>query len=65
MSEMNDTNVWLASLQTAADVAEEAYTSLRNSWPGQRPKWLRQHWHQLPTDFRVLLINIAERAGMK
>lgn len=61
MTELDD---WLKSLNSAEDVAEEAYTSLRNSWPGDKPKWLRQPWHLLPQAFRGLLVTIAERASL-
>jgi hypothetical protein len=60
--ERDELDEWIDSLATAETAAEEAYTSLRNSWPGTKPKWLRIPWHQLPSDFRGLLVSIAARA---
>lgn len=60
----DDIDVWLESLNSADDVAEECYTSMRNSWPGTKPKWMRNPWNQLPTDLRGLLVKIAERAAL-
>lgn len=54
---------WLARIRSAEHVAEEAYTSLRNSWPGTKPKWLCRPWDRVPRELRALLIEVAERAG--
>ena len=62
--ERDELDEWIDSLASAESVAEEAYNSLRNSWPGTKPKWLRAPWYQLPADFRGLLVSVAERAKM-
>jgi hypothetical protein len=55
---------WLAATaDPSADIASRAYSHARLSHVGgERPKWIRGQWHNLPSDYREFLVSIARLA---
>jgi hypothetical protein len=62
--ELEEIERWLASTKdTAADIAARAYSAAKLSHVGgERPKFLRGEWHNLPKPYREFLVSIAQRA---
>lgn len=57
---------WIDSISDhASDIASRAYTNAKMAHvTGERPKYLRGEWHNLPADYREFLVSIA-RLAMK
>ncbi len=55
---------WLESTDDpASDIASRAYGLAKLSpVGGERPKWCRGEWHNLPTEYREFLVSIARLA---
>lgn len=60
MTTADEINAWLSDTEgDAVEIARRVYVLAQRCHPGERPKWLRNEWPQMPKDYRDFLASIA------